>query len=41
MGRDFSIGNVESTSKAVSHVMSQILISDDKRQLIGVSWFNK
>ena len=25
MGRDFSIGNVESTSKAVSHVMVQIL----------------
>ena len=25
MGRDFSIGNVESTSKGVSHVMVQIL----------------
>ena len=25
MGRDFSIGNVESTSKGVSHVMCQIL----------------
>lgn len=25
MGRDFSIGNVESTSKTVSHIMCQIL----------------